>query len=84
MVKKWPIMAKNSIFTQMGVNGVIIALHGLLSVDIIATAPSDNIFVNNSGDGIKGLPICRHKFGQMAKNLIFLQMAGKWGGNGIN
>ena len=55
------------------------SLMWLLSVDIIATTPSDNIFVNNSGDGVKGLPICRHKWGQMAKNSIFWQMAGKWG-----
>ena len=61
-----------------------ISLTWLLSVDIIATTPSDKIFVNKNRDGVKGLPICRHKWGQMAKNSIFWQMAGKWGGNGID
>ena len=33
------------------------AWYSFLSVDIIATATSDNIFVNKSGGGIKGSPI---------------------------
>ena len=31
-----------------------------LSIDIIATAPSNNILVNKSGDGVKGLPISKN------------------------
>ena len=61
---------------------MVIARSSSFSVDIIATAPSDNIFVNKSGDGVKGLPLCRHKWGKMEKNSIFWQMVEKWGGNG--
>ena len=50
-------------------NGVVIAWSSSLSINIIATAPSDNIFVNKSGGGIEGLPMSRHKQGKMAKNV---------------
>ena len=50
-------------------NRVVIAWSSSLSVDIIATAPSDNIIVDKSGGGIKGLPMSRHKQGKMAKNV---------------
>ena len=33
-----------------------------LFVDIIAKAPSDNVFVNKSKGAIKGLPMSRHKW----------------------
>ena len=48
--------------------GVVIAWSSFLFTDIIATAPSDNIFVNKGGDRVKRLPISRHKKGKMAKN----------------
>ena len=38
-----------------------------LSIGIISTAPSDNIFVNKSGYGVKGLPISRQKWGKVVK-----------------
>ena len=43
-------------------NGVVIALSSFFFLDFIATAPSDNIFVNKSGDGFKGSPTSRHKW----------------------
>ena len=46
---------------------------------IIAKASSNNIFVDKSGGGVKGSPISRHKWGLMAKNGIFRQMAGDGG-----
>ena len=50
-------------------NEVVIAWSSSLSINIIATAPSDNIFVNKSGGGIEGSPMSRHKQGKMAKNV---------------
>ena len=43
-------------------NRVVIAWSSFLSIDFIATAPSDNIFVNKSRGGIKGSPMSRHKW----------------------
>ena len=43
--------------------GVETAWNCFLSVYIIAIASSTNIFVNQSGGGIKGLPISRRKWG---------------------
>ena len=43
-------------------NRVVIAWSSSLSVNIIVIAPSDNILVNKSGGGIKGLPMCRDKW----------------------
>ena len=42
-------------------NWVVIAWSSSLSINIIATAPSNNIFVNKSGGGIEGSPMGRHK-----------------------
>ena len=50
-------------------NWVIIAWSSSLFTDIIATATSDNIFVNKSGGGIERSPMSRHKQGKMAKNV---------------
>ena len=58
------IWSKNRFFTKMADKWDDISLTWLLSVDIIATTPSDKIFVNRNRDGVKGLPICRHKWGQ--------------------
>ena len=44
-------------------NGVETAWISFLSVYIIAIASSNNIFVNKSGSGVKGLPISRRKWG---------------------
>ena len=44
-------------------NGVETFWNHFLSVYIIATASSDNIFVKKSGGGVKGLPISRRKWG---------------------
>ena len=46
----------------------VIVWSSSLSIDIIATAPSDNSFVNKSGGGIKGSPMSRLKWWKMAKN----------------
>ena len=44
-------------------NGVETAWNSFLLVYIIAIAFSDNIFINKSGGGIKGLPISRREWG---------------------
>ena len=44
-------------------NGVEIAWKSFPFVYIIAIASSDNIFVNKSRGGIKGLPISRREWG---------------------
>ena len=41
---------------------MVIVWSSTLSIDIIATVPSDKILVNKSGDGVKGLPISKHKW----------------------
>ena len=51
---------------------MVIAWSSSLSINIIATAPSDNIFVNKSGGGIEGSPMSRHKC-TMADALLSLQ-----------
>ena len=65
----------------MGVNGQKL---NFFSVYIIATATSDNIFVNRSGGGVKGLPISRRKWSKWP-NIEFSgkwqEMVGQWGGN---
>ena len=61
---------------------MVIACSSYLFADIIATAPSDNSFVNKSRSGMKGLPSSRHKWCKMAKNRKkwnFLANGGKWG-----
>ena len=50
-------------------NRVVIACSSSLAINIIATAPSDNIFVNKSGGGIERSPMSRHKQGKMSKNV---------------
>ena len=55
-------------------NGVETSWNRFFSVYIIATATSDNIFVNRSGGRVKGLPINRCKWPK-----IFRQMAGDGG-----
>ena len=57
-------------------NGVETAWISFLSVYIIAIVSINNIFVNKSGGGVKGSPICRRKWGKMAKNQILREMAG--------
>ena len=44
-------------------NGVETVWNRFISVYIIATASSDNIFVNKSGGGVKWLLISRRKWG---------------------
>ena len=56
---KWPKMEFSGKWWE---NGVVIAWSSFLFLDFIATAPSDNIFVNKSGDGFKGSPTSRHKW----------------------
>ena len=61
---------------------MVIACSSYLFADIIATAPSNNSFVNKSRSGMKGLPSSRHKWCKMAKNRKkwnFLANGGKWG-----
>ena len=64
-------------------NGVVIVWSRSLSVDIVETAPSDNIFVNKSGGGIKGLPMSRNKQQKMVKNGQKNEFSGKWQENGV-
>ena len=82
---KWGKMVKNDQKLKFSgkwqKKGVVIAWSCSLSLDIIATAPSDNSFVNKSRGWIKGGPLSRNKWWKMAKNWIFRQMLGKWGGN---
>ena len=47
--QKWP---KIEFSGQWRENGVVIAWSSFFSIDIIATAPCDNSFVNKSGGGI--------------------------------
>ena len=56
--KKWP---KIEFLGKWWENEVVIACSSFCFEDFIATAPSDNIFVNKNGGGIKGLPMNRHK-----------------------
>ena len=58
---------------------MIIACSSFLSIDIIATAPCDNSFVNKSRIGIKGLPMNRHKWPNMIKNPTSI----RWRKNGV-
>ena len=44
---------------------MVIAWSSFLYTDIVATAPSDNSYVNESGGGFKGVA---HEQAQMAKN----------------
>ena len=77
--QKWP---KIEISGEWWENGVVIAWSSFLFADIIATAPSDNSFVNKSGSGMKGLPSSRHKWCKIAKNRKkwnFLANGGKMG-----
>ena len=62
MVKKWLKMVKNLVLCKWWENAVVIACSSFYFEDSTATAPSDNIFVNKSGGGIKGLPMSRHKW----------------------
>ena len=52
---------------EMGEN----SLESFLSVDIVATASSDNIFIKKSGGGVKGLPMSMHKCGKSGQKVIF-------------
>ena len=64
--------------------GVETAWNSFLSAYNIATASSDNNFVNKSGGGVKGLPISRRKWSKWP-NIEFSgkwqEMVGQWGGN---
>ena len=66
--QKWP---KNEFSGPGRENGVVIAWSSFFSIDIIATAPCDNSFVNKSEVGIKRLAMNRHKWPKMIKNPIF-------------
>ena len=57
--QKWPNI---EFLGKCQKNGVGIAWSIFLFTDIIATAPSDNIFVSKSRDGAKRLPMSRHKW----------------------
>ena len=57
--QKWP---KIEFLGKWWENEVAIARSSFRFEDFIATAPSDNIFVNKNGGGIKGLPMSRHKW----------------------
>ena len=57
--QKWPKIEFSGKWRE---NGVVIALGIFFSIDIITTAPFDNIFANKSGGGIKGLALSGHKF----------------------
>ena len=55
-----------------------------LSVDIIAMAPSENIYVIRSEGGVEGSPISRCKWCTIVKNDLkfnFQANGGTWGGN---
>ena len=58
---------------------MVIAWSSFLYTDIIATAPTDNSYVNKSGGGIKELPIMM-KNGQIRPKIEF---SGKWQENGV-
>ena len=64
--QKWNFQANGRRWRD---NGVETAWNSFLSIYIIATASSDNIFVNKSGGGIERSPMSRHKQGKMAKNV---------------
>ena len=55
-------MTENSIFREMAGKGGVIDWSNSLTIVIIATAPGDNIFVNESGGEIKGSTMHRHKW----------------------
>ena len=50
--EKWPKCPKIQFSGKRRENGVVIAWSSFFSIDIIATAPCDNSFVNKSGGGI--------------------------------
>ena len=62
---------------------MVIAFSIYLFANIIATAPSNNSFVNKSRSGMKGLPSSRHKWCKMAKNGDNMGFFGKWQENGV-
>ena len=64
-------------------NGLVIVWTSALSVDIVETAPSDNIFVNKSGGGTKGLSKTRNKQQKMVKNGQKNEFSGKWRENRV-
>ena len=67
----------------MAGDGVETAWNSFLTVYIIATASSDNIFVNKSGGRVKGLPISRRKWGKNGQKLNFQADGGRWRDNGL-
>ena len=84
---------------QMGVNGQKLnfqanggrwwdnemetAWNSFVSVYIIATASSDNIFVNESKGTVKGSPISSCKWGKNGQKLNFQADLGRWQNNGV-
>ena len=52
------------------------ALKGFVSIDIIASELSDDIFASDNRGGVKGLPMSRHKLSKMTKNRILMQLTG--------
>ena len=59
--EKWSKWPKMEFSGKLWENGVVIAWSSFLFTDIIATAPSDNIFVNKGGGRVKRLLISRHR-----------------------
>ena len=59
-------------------NRVVIAWSSSLSVDIIATAPSDKIFDNESGGGNEGSTMSRHKWFKNSQKCLKIEFSGKW------
>ena len=57
--QKWPKIEFSGLSQE---NGVVIVWSSSLSIDIIATALSDNSYVSKSGGGIKGWPMSRLKW----------------------
>ena len=81
--QKWPKIEFSGKWWE---NEVVIACSSYLFADTIATAPSDNSFVNKSRRGMKGLPSSRDKWCKMAKNKkkgIFWKMVGEWSSNSL-
>ena len=58
--QKWNFQANGRRWRDSGVETT---RNSFLSVYIIAIASNNNIFVNKSGGGVKGLPISRRKWG---------------------
>ena len=54
----------------------MMALTGFLSINVITKSTSDNVFVNKSIGGVKGVA---HKQVQMGKKWSKIEFSGRWG-----